>query len=492
VTISLLKKIQTESISIESATQIILLIAQNISGLHEKGKIHGQIHASNVFISPNGSLSLAPPIKILPEVITKQISEVMSIEELCSIPPEVWNDRNWSIKSDIYALGALYYHLVVGTTIYSEDNKENFSRIITTTPPEAPISIDSTLPLWINSLINRCLMSKPDKRTISMYEIVQTIEQRNKFKDKESNLSVDTLRKKKFIPNRSRTRGYSGGVGVFGEQGGNIIILILNRVITSALILAITTLAFIYGVNILNSFDEFYSKLPSGIKYIWWMILFMLSAPILSIPGALLFNLFLTTKEFIINFLKLCSAITIFLTLKFASNIFLYSYFIASPKVVQQAKMMKEIAYSVVNSTIHLVLLTPIAPEFNLTQSTVGYILEPNVSTMIPIKSCYVLFFPLYLILISILAKHTYSINTLPTIKTVNLLLKIIAGIIFIEGIAGFIYPLFSPLPSGHLMMIPWGMNNVYISIYGVIAGILNSIMLVGMIYLLALFDRRN
>ena len=150
--------------------------AEALDALHASGWIHGDIKPANMLLSPrmHGTLldlgfarrhgetgtaanrfGLGTPLYLAPETVTSQTA----------------ND----IRSDIYSLGAMLFHLLTGRPPFAGDSLESIVTAHRTETPPRLRSLRPTLPSEVAELVHSMLAKDPLRRPQSPRELLSRL-----------------------------------------------------------------------------------------------------------------------------------------------------------------------------------------------------------------------------------------------------------------------------------------------------------------------------
>ena len=98
-------------------------ILQGLHCLHNKNILHGDIKSSNILLFPDGNVKLCDYSlsAILKEDNTPFIHTLYTMTHR---PPEIFNKKVWSFKSDVWALGCTFYEILYGTYLFQGQKTE--------------------------------------------------------------------------------------------------------------------------------------------------------------------------------------------------------------------------------------------------------------------------------------------------------------------------------------------------------------------------------
>jgi eukaryotic-like serine/threonine-protein kinase len=143
----------------ENAAQILLTLARTLAYMHEQGVVHGKVAPSNILVLPDNSS------KLMRIEIQEQYQDWVAEEE--SIPyqaPEMLRGDTADIQTDIYSVGAIFYHLVTGQVPYPADTKEKVLEQILSGSLIRPTKLVKGLRFIYELVILKALVVDPSKR----------------------------------------------------------------------------------------------------------------------------------------------------------------------------------------------------------------------------------------------------------------------------------------------------------------------------------------
>lgn len=180
-----LKKVVRERgpLPLEEAIFYLLQTCEAIREAHDLGIIHRDLKPSNLFLTfrPNGT----PCVKVLDFGISKQLSGRQSLDltktdtvlgsPYYMSPEQMARSRDADARSDIWALGCVFYELLTGTVPFEGDTLTEIVAAVLQEDPKPPSSLRPGLPPSADALILRCLQRKPDARFQTIAELAQAL-----------------------------------------------------------------------------------------------------------------------------------------------------------------------------------------------------------------------------------------------------------------------------------------------------------------------------
>ena len=126
---------QSGPLAIDEAMEVAVRICGALQTAHEAGVLHRDLKPHNVFVSAYGEPALGDfGISTIDDERSQSRSSGLSIAYAA---PEVLEDGDASVASDVYSTGITLYQLVSGTTPFAGPDLASTVRRILTAPPAA-------------------------------------------------------------------------------------------------------------------------------------------------------------------------------------------------------------------------------------------------------------------------------------------------------------------------------------------------------------------
>lgn len=154
----------------QQALALCQRIAQALEAAHLQGICHGDLRPSKVVLTSSGK------VKVLDTGLSAALGSseprTMSVQSAAYLSPERSDGRPASIPSDIYALGCLYHHLLLGRPPFSGDDPAAIQQAHRTQPVPSLASFGQD----VDGVVQGMLAKNPDWRFSCIGELLQDLE----------------------------------------------------------------------------------------------------------------------------------------------------------------------------------------------------------------------------------------------------------------------------------------------------------------------------
>ena len=160
-------------VPLDDVRDFLRQIADGLEAAHQAGVIHRDLKPHNVLVGERGA------IKIIDfGLATTAVGDGLTATgAILGTPhymaPEQVRGKNVDARSDIYALGALVYHLVCGRPPFSGDNAIAIGFAHLSETPVAPRTLRKDCPEPLEAAILAALAKKPEDRPASAKQFIE-------------------------------------------------------------------------------------------------------------------------------------------------------------------------------------------------------------------------------------------------------------------------------------------------------------------------------
>ncbi|MBN2279731.1 MAG: protein kinase [Candidatus Marinimicrobia bacterium] len=167
-------KIKQGPLVFSEALDITLQIAKGLSKAHAKGIVHRDIKPGNIMITAEGL------VKILDFGLAKMAGVTMTSDgstlgTVAYMSPEQATGGNVDYRSDIWALGILFYEMLTGGLPFAGEYSQAMIYSILNEQPEPLGSIFPDLPQEVDDILGHLLEKEPANRYQSVDEFLQDL-----------------------------------------------------------------------------------------------------------------------------------------------------------------------------------------------------------------------------------------------------------------------------------------------------------------------------
>ena len=165
------------SFSVDQAINLVVNLLEAIHHCHEQGVFHRDIKPENLLLAPDGHLKVLDfGIALMeggPRVTWRGFSGLMGTPEYMA-PEQIRGERGGA-QSDIYSIGCLLYHMLVGNPPFTGDNPLSIMHQHLTTDPRPLTEIIPKIHLGIWAVIKRALRRRKEERYDTALEMANDL-----------------------------------------------------------------------------------------------------------------------------------------------------------------------------------------------------------------------------------------------------------------------------------------------------------------------------
>jgi len=164
--------VQTGPVAPEIATDIVLQAAAALHAAHRSGVIHRDVKPANLLIGAGGVTKLGDFGMALGSAEVGAANAHVRVGTPYYTAPEIWKGSAATAASDVYSLGATYFHLLTGRPPFPGPDVAAVEQGHLRAPPPDPRRFVPTLPASCAALVTRALAKDPHERQGSAMEFL--------------------------------------------------------------------------------------------------------------------------------------------------------------------------------------------------------------------------------------------------------------------------------------------------------------------------------
>ncbi|HET9886810.1 MAG TPA: serine/threonine-protein kinase, partial [bacterium] len=156
----------------EKGLEIARQLCAGLAALHDRGILHRDLKPANIMIDGRGRVRIT-------DFGLSAIALGLNGDERAGTPaymsPEQLEGREVSPKSDLYALGLIFYELFTGRRAFEAKTLAEISRLHRESTPASPSVILSDFDPILERVITRCLEKDPARRPTSAISVAAAL-----------------------------------------------------------------------------------------------------------------------------------------------------------------------------------------------------------------------------------------------------------------------------------------------------------------------------
>ena len=174
----LVKRVKREGpLDCREATEIVIAVAQGLAHAEDKGLIHRDIKPDNILVDENGTPKIADfgLAKADDDPTVTQAGGVLGSPNYMS-PEQAKGEQKIDGRTDIYALGASYYHLLTGKPPFIGETAGVVIAKHIDEPPPSAHEANSSVPEDVSHVILKTMAKEPAARYQTAGELIDDLE----------------------------------------------------------------------------------------------------------------------------------------------------------------------------------------------------------------------------------------------------------------------------------------------------------------------------
>jgi eukaryotic-like serine/threonine-protein kinase len=170
-------KLDAGPLSLRRSIDLVTQVARGLAAVHEKGIVHRDLKPENLFVSRDGQAKIldfgvARAVELPASTGTLPLTQDGAVLGTAGyMSPEQVRGRPADARSDLFALGAIFYECVSGRLAFPGETPVERGYAILNAEP-----LPATSNAAIASIIRRCLEKSPDDRFQTARELLAALE----------------------------------------------------------------------------------------------------------------------------------------------------------------------------------------------------------------------------------------------------------------------------------------------------------------------------
>ena len=163
-------------LSLKQAVSVITDVCKGLEFAHSRGIVHRDLKPGNVWLASDGTAKIGDFGLAIAADRSRITQEEVIMGTLMYMSPEQGMGGEVGVRSDLYSLGCMFYHMVTGRAPFLGDSPQSIIGQHLNTPPVSPRWINPELTPGLEAIILRLLEKNPDSRPSSALEVRETLE----------------------------------------------------------------------------------------------------------------------------------------------------------------------------------------------------------------------------------------------------------------------------------------------------------------------------
>jgi len=173
---SLHEVLQSRRPAPDEARSLMRKMAAGLRAAHDRGVIHRDLKSGNIMVTPDGEAKLVDFGLARHNDDTRMTQAGAIVGTLSFMSPEQLRGEELDHRSDIFSLGAVFYHLLTGEIPF---DRGSHAATMHALMYDAPPAFDESLPEAVRDLeplVRRCLEREVEDRFASVDEVLTALE----------------------------------------------------------------------------------------------------------------------------------------------------------------------------------------------------------------------------------------------------------------------------------------------------------------------------
>jgi len=159
------------------ATKLLLPVAKALGHAHAQGLIHRDVKPGNILLYRDGRPRLTD-FGIVKDIgsLKGYLVQGRAVGTPAYASPEQCTGKRLSEGTDMYSLGATFYHALTGRPPFTGDTAVKLAKQHVNVPPAPPNSLVKDTPRALSKIVEKMLAKRVSDRVVSMERLVHDLE----------------------------------------------------------------------------------------------------------------------------------------------------------------------------------------------------------------------------------------------------------------------------------------------------------------------------
>ncbi|MFC1628861.1 serine/threonine-protein kinase, partial [Gemmatimonadota bacterium] len=167
--------VETGTVSVRKAIDIIMQAAEALEAAHNKGILHRDVKSANIMISMEGRVKVLDFGLAHLESRSQLTRTGTTMGTLSYSSPEQISGRPVDARSEIFSLGVVFYELLTGKLPFPATNEAEIVFSIINNEPERLIQVRDDVPDLVEAVSKKMLEKDPELRYQSCGEVINDL-----------------------------------------------------------------------------------------------------------------------------------------------------------------------------------------------------------------------------------------------------------------------------------------------------------------------------
>ncbi|HMB91560.1 MAG TPA: serine/threonine-protein kinase [Rhodothermales bacterium] len=165
----------SRGLSAPEAVRLFREVVEAVRYMHEQGIVHRDLKPSNIKVTPSGQVKLLD-FGISKGAATPRLTRTGNIVgTVHCLAPEQIRGQDADVRSDIWALGVVFYEMVSGQVPFEATNVLDLYERISKATFLPPSTLNPGVPRGVEKVIQRCLRKNPADRYASAEDLLKAL-----------------------------------------------------------------------------------------------------------------------------------------------------------------------------------------------------------------------------------------------------------------------------------------------------------------------------